>query len=88
MTLKSFSVLLLTEELSWLNDPSMNKEQFMKADNVSVVVKLKLRLDELDTVRLAGVFRVTVGAAVSTVKFQVWLVPVILALVLHWTNQE
>jgi membrane glycosyltransferase len=59
----------------------------MNVDSVSVVVKVKLRVDELDTVRLAGVLGVTAGAAVSTVKFQVWLAPVLLALSLHLTYQ-
>jgi hypothetical protein len=81
------TVLLLTEELSLLNVPSMNREQFRNEDNVSVVVKVKLTDEELEVERLTGVLRVTDGAAVSTVKFQVWLVPVLLALSLHLTYQ-
>jgi hypothetical protein len=85
--LRLLKVLFLTEEFSLLNVPSMNREQFMKADNVSVVVKVKLTDDELDIVRLAGVLRGTAGGPVLTVKFQVWLVPVLLALSLHLTYQ-
>jgi hypothetical protein len=81
------TVLLLTEALDLLNVPSRNNEQLRNADSVSVVVKLKLIVEELEIVRLAGLLRVTVGAAVSTVKFQVWLVPVLLALSLHFTYQ-
>ena len=80
-------VLLLTDALALLNAPSRNNEQLMNADSVSVVVKLKLIVEELEIVRLAGLLRVTVGAAVSTVKFQVWLVPVLLMLSLHLTYQ-
>ena len=87
VALRLLSVLLLTEELSLLNVPSMNREQFMNAENVSVVVKVKLTDEELEVDRLTGVLRVTVGAAVSTVKFQVALVPVLLALSLHLTYQ-
>ena len=80
-------VLLLTDALALLNAPSRNNEQLMNLDSVSVVVKLKLIVEELEIVRLAGALRVTVGAAVSTVKFQVALVPVLLALSLHLTYQ-
>jgi hypothetical protein len=73
--------------LAVLNAPSRNNEQLMNLDSVSVVVKLKLIVEELEIVRLAGLLRVTAGAAVSTVKFQVWLVPVLLALSLHLTYQ-
>jgi hypothetical protein len=87
VALRLLRVLLLTEEFSLLKVPSMNMEQFMKADSVSVVVKVKLTDEELEVDRLTGVLRVTDGAAVSTVKFQVWLVPVLLALSLHLTYQ-
>ena len=41
-TVKLLRVLLLTEEFIWLNVLSMNREQFMNVDSVSVVVKVKL----------------------------------------------
>ena len=85
---KLLRVLLLTLPLAWLKMLSMNREQFMKVDRVSVALNVKLTDDELEIVRLTGELSVTVGAAVSTVKFQVWLVPVLLALSLHLTYQE
>ena len=59
----------------------------MIGDKLSTAMKLKVTVPMLEIDRLAGKFRVTVGAAVSTVKFQVALVPVLLALSLHLTYQ-
>jgi len=63
-------VLLVTTRLERLTAPSIVKLQ-VNVENTPVAVQLNVGLVLEVLVRLAGEFRVSVGAAVATVKFLV-----------------
>ena len=84
---KTVAVLFEVLALLWLNVPSRKREQFIVEERLSTEVKLKETVDELVVEAFAGEFRVTTGEVVSTVKFIFTLVPTLLALSMHWTDQ-
>jgi hypothetical protein len=62
---------------------SMSSVQDMDWASASVAVKLNVTEEVLKVALSAGEFRATAGAAVSTSKVLVWLVPVLFAMSVH-----
>src|SRR5208283_412781 len=81
------AVLFLVDALVWLRELSRKMEQFNVEERLSTAVKLKFTFEMLKMERFAGELRVTMGACVSTVKFLVALVPMLLTESLHETYQ-
>ena len=69
------NVPLETDAFDMLVVLSRTNEQVRLVARLSVAVKLRFTVVTLKNVLLLGLFRVTVGAVVSTVKFLVWLIP-------------
>ena len=87
LIVKTVAVLLMVEELVLLRTLSRKMEQFMVGARLSVAVKLKVSVDDVNKDWLAGELGDIVGAVVSTVKVLVALVLVRLAASVQETFQ-